>query len=409
LLPKPTAGDQVYGTLVLQFGDAKTLKGTREISEATAALLDHGTQSLTRQAIEDQFTELHANVGFSGSAGNVVVRLSTQGKYLPKVLDLVLQILKEASFPAPELAQYQAQAVSALRNAMSEPAALASRALARHDNPWPADDPRYTPTFDEALNDVQSLTAEQLRAFHQKFYGAGSLSFSAVGTFDADAVREHLTQGLAGWKAAPAYTRLSDPYHQVPAETFTINTPDKANAFYLASMPLHIQDTNPDFTALYVANYLLGESQSSRLWNRVRETDGLSYTVGSSLDISSYEPSGSWSLYAIHAPENSQRLKKAINEEIARALKDGFTDTEVEQATTAILNFRRLARARDEVLSSSWINYLQLGRTFAWSAKMDAELEHLTAEKVNQALRTWFKPENLSVALAADQAKQAKN
>lgn len=406
LLPKPTAGGQVDATLLVQFGNADSLKGMREISSATAALLDHGTTQFSRQEIEDKFTRLQTNVGFSGGAGVVVVQLSSLRENLPEAIELALHVLRQASFPEKELQEYTSQAITSLNNALSEPSALASRALARHDNPWAPDDPRYTPTFQEEIEQVQALTRDQLVAFHKKFYGAGTVSFSAVGDFDATQVKTALEKGLAGWQRAPDYQRLSDPYHAVKPETFLINTPDKANAFYLATAPLKLQDTDPDFPALYVANYLLGGSQSSRLWMRVREQEGLSYTVGSSLDASSYEPSGSWSVYAIHAPQNSGKLKTALQEEMTRALRDGFTADEVQQAVTAILNFRKLARARDEVLVSSWVNYLQLDRTFEWSAKIDAELSKLTAEKVNQALRTWFKPEELSVALAADQSKQ---
>lgn len=406
LLPKPTAGNQVDATLVMQFGSADDLKGLRRISSATAALLDHGTDTLSRQEIEDQFTRLRTSISFSGEAGVVVVRLSTQSEQLPAALELALTVLKRANFPEKELQEYKAQVRTALNNALAEPSALASRALARHDNPWPPEDPRYTPTFEEEIKEVESLTAEQLKAFHKRFYGTGNILLSVVGDFDPQAVKTTVQSHLNDWKTAPAYQRLSDPYRHVAPETFLINTPDKANAFYLASAPLKLQDTDPNYPALYVANYLLGGSQTSRLWNRIREQDGLSYTVGSSLDASSFEASGGWSIYAIHAPENSKRLQTAITQELDRILADGFSDQEVQQAVTAILNFRKLARARDEVLVSSWINYLQLERTFAWSAHIDTELSKLTAEQVNQAVKKWIKPSELSVALAADQAKQ---
>ena len=85
------------------------------------------------------------------------------------------------------------------------------------------------------------------------------------------------------------------------------------------------------------ANYLFGASETSRLWNRVRETEGLSYNVRSSLSVSSFEPSASWTMYAIYAPQNRERLEKAIGEELARVLKDGFSDKEVSDGITALL------------------------------------------------------------------------
>lgn len=406
LLPKPTRGDRVEARLLIQFGDADTLKGQRSASSAVASLLDHGTARMSRQEIQDKYDELEASVNFGGGAGAVMASMSTTSKHLPALVDLVLHIVREASFPEQELKEYQRQVSTSINNAMAEPSALASRALARHDNPWPKDDVRYTPTFDEERQEVAALTRQQLRDFHARFYGAGTMEFSAVGAFDTEAVKHALTQGVQGWRKAPEYQRIPNPYRAVPPETFDIDTPDRANAFYLSTLPLEMQDTNEDFTALYLANYLLGGSETSRLWTRIRVRDGLSYDVRSALDLSSFEPSGDWTLYAIHAPENSRRLLTAVDEELQRLLKDGFSEEEVREGVGSLLNYRKLARSRDGTLASTWINYMQLDRSFEWSAKIDRELSALTAEKVNAAVRKWMDPAKFSTALAADESKQ---
>lgn len=408
LLPKPTRGDRVEARLLIQFGDVDTLKGQRTVSGAVASLLDHGTTQMSRQEIQDKYDELEASVGFGGGAGVVMASLSTTSEHLPALVDLVLHIVKDASFPEQELKEYQRQVSTSINNAMAEPSALASRALARHDNPWPQDDVRYTPTFQEEQRETAALTQQQLKDFHARFYGAGTMEFSAVGAFDAEAVRHALTKGVQGWRKAPDYERVPHPYRAVPPETFDINTPDKANAFYLSILPLEMQDTNPDFTALYLANYLLGGSETSRLWTRIRVQDGLSYDVRSALDLSSFEPSGDWTLYAIHAPENSHRLLTAVREELQRLLKDGFTEEEVREGVHSLLNYRKLARSRDSALATTWINYMQLDRSFDWSAKIDRELSALTAEQVNAAVRKWMDPAKFSTALAADENKQGE-
>lgn len=406
LLPKPTRGDRVIASMTVQFGNLNDLKGKREIPSTVAALLDKGTNTLSRQEIEDRLTALDAEVDFAGGAGNVYVSISTVRDNLPEAIHLVTDMLRNASLPANELEQYQKRASTAINDAKSEPSALASRALARHDNPWPADDIRYVPTFDEELERIAALTPEQLRAFHSQFYGAGTIRFVAVGSFNPDEVRAALKTGIEGWKKAPAYERIDDPYRAVKPETFLINTPDKANAFLLGAAPLKLQDTDPDYPALVIANYLLGGSATSRLWNRIRVQEGLSYTVGSSLDASSFEPSGSWSVYAIHAPENTQRLETALQEELNSIFSKGFSDQEVKEAITATLNFRELGRTRDIVLAGTWSNYLETGRTFAWADAMNKRLSELTAQAVNAAVKKYLNPEDLSMAIAADLAKQ---
>lgn len=134
---------------------------------------------------------------------------------------------------------------------------------------------------------------------------------------------------------------------------------------------------------------------------------GLSYNVRSNLSVSSYEPSANWTIYAIYAPQNRARLEKAISEELARALKDGFTDQEVRDGVVALLNYRNLARAQDDVLADTWVNYMQTGRSFQWSADMDRKLEALTPDQVNAALRKYLKPEAFSTAVAGDFTKKS--
>jgi len=402
LLPKATRGGRVQAELLIQFGDADSLRGQRVNAAAVADLLERGTPKLSRQDIQDRFDALQAQVEFRGSGTDLTVSMSSTREHLPALIALVLDVVRNADFPQAQVEEYQRQALTSIRSAMTEPTALASRALARQDNPWPADDVRYVPTFDEALAEARALDRPALEAFHKRFYGAGAVKFSAVGDFDAAAVKQALATGLQGWQRAPAYARLADPYRDIKAQRFSIDTPDKANAFYISRMPLKLQDTDPDFPALYLANFLLGTSETSRLWHRVRETEGLSYNVRSNLSVSSFEPTASWTLYAIYAPQNRERLEKAIGEELARALKDGFSAEEVRDGIAALLNYRKLARAQDDVLASTWVDYLKRGRTFEWSAEMDRKITALTPDTVNAALRKYLRPSAFSTAVAGD-------
>jgi zinc protease len=402
LLPKATRGERVEATLRIQFGDAELLRGKRQVASVAAALLDRGTTTLSRQQIQDRFDALQADVSISGVANMLNISLSTTHKNLPELLGLVLAVVRNANFPQDQLEEYQRQLVTSIQSAMTEPRALATQALALQDNPWPADDIRYTPTFEESLAGANALTRDELVNFHKEFYGAGSILLAVVGDFDSVALERSLVDGLIGWQRAPAYVRISNPFRPVAPERFDINTPDKANAFFISSLPIKVQDSDPDYVPLYLSNFLLGTSETSRLWNRVRETDGLSYNVRSSLSVSSFEPAGNWSIYAIYAPENRKRLEKAISEELARILKDGFGQDELKSGITALINYRNLSRAQDDVLASNWLNYMAQGRTFAWSADVDTQLQSLSLDRINTVLRQYLQPESFSSAAAGD-------
>jgi zinc protease len=406
LLPKESRGDRVQVAIQLQFGDVDSLKGQRSNTIAVADLLLKGTSTQTRQQITDRIDALGGQVGVSGAGGGLFIQLSTTAKHIDELTSYVLDVVQQANFAQEQLDEYVRKTTTSIKSSMTEPNAIASRMLARHGNTWSKDDIRYTPTFDESLTALAGLTREQLAAYHQKFFGVSQTSASAVGAFDAAKLEQTLTTALNKWNAGAAYKRTPEPYRDIKPAQMQADTPDKANAFYIAGSMLKLQDTDPDFTALSLANFMLGGSENSRLWMRIREKDGLSYNVRTRLNVSSFEPNSTWSVYAIYAPENRQRIEAGIREEFERALKDGFTETEVKEAIAALLNYRKLSRAQDANLVSGWITYMETGRDFKWSAESDKKVAALTVEQVNAALRKDLQPQSFSSVAAGDFSKK---
>lgn len=402
LLPKDTRGDRVNAEIVIRFGDVDSLKNKALASSATAALLKMGTHTLSRQQIKDRIDELAGDMSISGAGTSVRINLTTTKANINALMALAFDVVRHANFPKDQVTEFVAQNITDLKAAMTEPTALASHALARHDNPWPKDDIRYTPSFEESIARYNALTREDLVSFHKQFYGTGQISVVMVGEFDPAQAEQTITDGLKGWSRAPQYTRIEDPYRAIAPITIDIQTPDKANAFLIAELPLNVQDTNPDYPALVLANFMLGRSETSRLWHRIREQDGLSYNVRSNLTSSAFEPSGSWSIYAIFAPENRARIEAALNEELQRVVQEGFTQAEVTAAQQAYLNLRKLGRAQDAALTSAWSSLLHENRTFEWSQTFDDNIAALTPDAINQAVRRFLKPEGFARAVAGD-------
>ena len=402
LLPKDTRGERVSAEIVIRFGDVQTLKGKALTSSATASLIKMGTDTLTRQHIQDRLDELAGDLSISGGGTSVRIGMSATKANINALMALGFEVIRGANFPQDQVTEFVAQSVTDIKASMTEPTALASHELSRYDNPWPKDDVRYVPSFEESIAALNTLKREDLVAFHKKFYGAGQMSVVMVGEFDPVSAEKTITDSLKGWQRAPQYKRIDDPYRAIAPTTINIKTPDKANAFLIATLPLKLQDNNAEYPALVLANFMLGRSETSRLWHRIREQDGLSYNVRSNLTISAFEPSGSWTIYAIFAPENRGRLENALNEELARVIKDGFTEAEVKSAQEAYLNLRALGRAQDGALVGAWTTLLHENRTFEWSKQFDAHIAALTPAAINQAVKQYLKPEGFTRAVAGD-------
>jgi zinc protease len=406
LLPKGTRGGVVHARLTLRFGDEKSLFGQETVASFTGSLIDKGGAGMTRPQISDALDKLQAQVGIGGGEQTVSANITTKRERLPAVIELVGKLLREPAFPAEPLEEARRQWLTGIERQRKEPDSLIANMVSRHGNPYPRGDLRHAQTFDEMEQDVKAVTTEQVRAFHKRFYSAAQGEFTAVGDMDVAAVRKALDAALGNWRqpagGAGKFVRVPQPLVAAAPLRMVALTPDKANANLSGRLSLPLSDRHADHPALMLANYIFGTSGNSRLWKRIREKDGLSYDVRSVLDWSAIDDNTNWNVSAIFAPSNQPKVEAAFNEELARALKDGFTQDELNEARVGLLNFRRLARAQDAAVAGGLVNNLYLQRTFAFGQQVDQAIERLTLVQVNETWRKYITPQRLVMAWGGD-------
>lgn len=401
MLPKKTRGGTVIAALGLRWGDARSKENRATSCGIASAMLMRGTQKRSREELRDAFDKLRAQVGIGGEGASI----ETVRDNLPETLKLVAEVLRQPAFPEKEFEQLRLSSLSSIENQRSEPGAQAGLLLGRHLSPHLPADWRYIATLDERIARIKALSLNQVKQCHRDFYGASNSELSLVGDFDPEEISRLAQQLFGDWKSPLPYVRIAEPYQEAAAIERVLETPDKANAVLRAGMNLKLRDDHPDYVALVIGNYLLGGSADSRLWRRIREKDGLSYSVGSSLSASSFDERGSFSISAIYAPQNRARIEAAAKEEIERAMREGFGKEEVESAKSGYLQARRGARGQDGALASRLAGYAVLDRTMQWDIDFDAKIAALTPESILAALKRHLDFDKLSSVKAGDFSK----
>jgi zinc protease len=404
VLPKKTRGEAVHLELTLRYGNPDSLKELTSAVQFLGTLMTRGTKSLKRQQIEDELDLLDATLSPQSGLGNLTFVIETDRTNLPAVLTLFGKVLREPSFPQEEFDILKRQAHEGLVRQQKEPGPLASLALQRKLSPYPKEDIRYVPTIDEGIARLDAVTLDQVRRLYNEQLGATSGELVVVGDFDAEPVLHQVTEILNGWSSKVPYVRIERPAHpEVAGEQVVIDTPDKANAFYFAGLTLAMTDTDPDYAALEVGNFLLGGGTlSSRLGNRVRQKEGLSYGVASQFGADARDKAGRFSIFAICNPANIGKVDKAIAEELARLLKDGVEEKELAEAKKAFLEQLKVSRSGDRQIMSLVANELGDGRNLDYYTDLEKKVGDLTVTQVNEALRRHLTPQRLVIVHAGD-------
>jgi len=408
LLSKKTRGGTVVATMTIRFGDEKSLFDKSTPADIAADMLLRGTTKHTRQQLKDEFDRLKARVAVAGRVNQATLTIETIRENLPAVLALAAEVLREPAFPAKEFEELQQENLAAIEQQKSEPDALGSNFYQRHMNPWPKGDPRAVDTFEESIASYKAVTLDDARKFYAAFFGSSNAELAVVGDFDAAAVSKQAADLFGGWKSPSAFARIPQIHHDVTPVNKTLETPDKANAYFIAGQNLQLRDDDPDYPALVLGNYMLGGGfLNSRLAVRIRQKDGLSYGVGSQFQASPLDQSGSFTAQAIYAPQNAAKLEAAFQEEIARALKDGFEAKEIAEAKSGWRQSRQVARAQDASLARTLATDLYIQRTLAWDAELEKKVEALTGEQILAALRKHLDPSKMTIVKAGDFARSA--
>jgi zinc protease len=204
------------------------------------------------------------------------------------------------------------------------------------------------------------------------------------------------------WKSASHYELISNPYDKVEPINHKIETPDKQNSILLVGMPMKMTDEDPDYAALTIAGMVLGGSPNSRLFQRIRVKDGLSYGASAGFYMPTKEDGGRLFGSAIAAPQNMPKVEADFNQEMARALKEGFTADEVEKAKKTWLDERSVARAEESSIAGLLISRERWGRTLQWDAKLEAAVAALTPQQVNEAFQRHVDPAAISIVKGGD-------
>jgi len=164
--------------------------------------------------------------------------------------------------------------------------------------------------------------------------------------------------------------------------------------------PLAMDD--PDYAAVMMANRVFGGSFSSRLVRRIRDVEGLSYYIHSSIGVTGKDDGATVSVSAICAPKNAPKVEADFREEMARALKDGFTEAEVAAEKKAWKDELTLQRSEDGSLAGLLLNRERFGRTIQFDAALEAKIDKLTVDEVNAAFRKHVVPAAFSYVKAGD-------
>jgi zinc protease len=388
LISRKTQGNRAWLILANDYGNEAALAGRKTACEFADRLVGYGGAGMSRDELAAKLEALQATWSMALDG----VSIEAPRANVDAALDILLAAWASPLLPANEFDRLKAASIARIEAELKEPASVAMNfATPRFDN-YPPLHPLRTLTLEQRLDQVRATSLDDVRSCVAEFSGIAQVRLAMVGDFSRQDV-EGVWAKVARLPAAKIpYARVKDvdAPESVDTKPISVTMPEKPNATIAGIALLRITDESPDFPALRLAIKALGGDADSRIWQRLREKEGLAYGAGARLRGSHFEPRSGVTLVASAASSKADAALAGLKEELARALKDGFSDEEIARAKQSWFEERKAALRAEKSYASYLAQGLYTGQDYAWLARYDEKIAKLTAPEVTAALRKYL-------------------
>jgi zinc protease len=376
-------------------GTAFDKADTAGLASLTAANLMNGTKTKDALAIAQTLENRGASLAFSANREGVAIGGNALATDLPTLLQVLGDVLQNASFPDDELTLSRQRALTSLKLELDSPSRLARRVF--QQTIYPENHPFHTFPTEASL---KQITRDNVVQFYQQHYHPDSTVVALVGDFDSSQVRTLLNQELGSWQDPTRDTTLAFPKVPLPQTVTRVNPvlPGKTQSItYIGYNGIDRKDPRY-YTALVMNQILGGDTLSSRLGTEVRDRQGLTYGIYSTFQAGI--TSGPFLITMQTAPEDADKAIASTLSLLKQLREKGVTDAEVAAAKRSLTSSYPVELADPDNLASTILMDAVYGLGINEIREYTNKISAVTLKQVNQAIQSLLYADRVVVVTA---------
>ena len=314
-------------------------------------------------------------------------------EHLPKAFDVLADMVLEPKFADEDIAREQSVILEEIRMTQDNPEDLVHELFTQNFwTPHALGKPILgTPET------VSAFTRDTLQKWFSRWYAPNHLVVTAAGHLTHAQLVDLVAERFA--KLAPSPNGAADSV-PAPAPHITTRTKSELEQVHICLGVPALPIADHRRFAVSVLNNVLGGGMSSRLFQNIRERQGLAYAIFS--EMNSYRDAGVLSVYAGTSLETAGQVIRSILDEFRRMKDEPLTEEEIRRAKDHLKGATLLALEGSGSRMNSLARYhLYFNRHFT-PQELIALLEQVTAEQVQQIAREFFDPDQIAASVVGN-------
>ncbi len=243
---------------------------------------------------------------------------------------------------------------------------------------------------------VRRFTRASVVNCFQRWYTPANTVITAAGNVHLESLLKLVGKSFAGLKSKPRTSPNKRTAPHTHARLITRNKPALEQAHITLAVPSYPL-VHPRRYAASVLNNILGGSMSSRLFQNIRERQGLAYAVFS--ELNPYSDAGMLSVYAGTSRSTTERVLRSIAGEFARLKKELVAPEELRRAKDQLKGSLVLSLESPGARMSNLARQeMYFGRFFSVE-ELHASIEAVTSEDVQRTALEFFEPRKIAATV----------
>jgi zinc protease len=364
-----------------------------------ASVLAEGTKTRSAIQVAEDAEALGTRVGVNATVDSSNAGLTVLTNHLDGALGLLAEVIRNPAFNPDDVERIRKQRILAIRQEGDSAPAMAQRVgphLLYGDSPYGFSNIGTAPS-------LQSLTADQLKAFWAAHYGPSDSTLVFAGDVSEADAKTLAQQYFGDWSGAAASTVTLPPPPPLPAERVVIVDKPGAPQTALYAFGIGVAQTTPDLPAIRVMNYTLGGSFGSRINMNLREKNG--YTYGAQSGFQAYREGGPFLAGGLVRTDVTAPAAKELMGELRRILTDPPTDAELKMAKDASIQSLPGTFETMSATASTTAGLFIYSRPLDYYATLPDRYRAITAQDVVAAAQKTIHPDNLLIVAVGDRKK----
>jgi predicted Zn-dependent peptidase len=306
----------------VETGSRNEVDGRGGISHLIEHLVFKGTASRSAEAIAREMDSVGGQMDAFTTKEHTCFYVQVLDEHLPMAVDLLTDILLHPLFDAEELEREKSVVLQEIKMVEDTPDDVihdlfAAQIWANHPLGKPILGTRHL---------VESFGRDMIAAHFGEEYVPPRIVIAVAGNVTHERVVELFGRGFNGFTREPAH-RVSEPVRIIPGVNIVQKTLEQVH-LVIGFPGLH--HSAPERYALFLLNDIVGGSMSSRLFQEVRERQGLVYSIHSG--VQSYADTGTLYVYAATDASNFSKVLKSTLKELRDVKKQGVTQDELKRS-----------------------------------------------------------------------------